>query len=278
MKKTLFILLAALLLLSAVCVSAEPLSVTYYGLDKADAILITLPQGQRVLIDAGTNKDGKRLAKQFAEEGIDSLDAMIITHYDKDHVGGADQILKKLSVARVIMPQYEKDGSQYEDFLAALQKSAGTQVDLMPARQTLSLPFPGVTFTVSSAHQTYYGSDEENDFSLAARLVYGDTRFLFPGDAEDARQQELLAEGDVACDVLKLPHHGRLHSVTPAFVQAASPAIAFVPEGKDEPASPVLLMMLDDLGVEIYSSLDGDLTVLSDAERVWIDDSSEKAK
>ena len=60
----------------------------------ADAALITAEDGSRILIDAGTNKGGKKLAERFAEEGIERLDAMIITHFDKDHVGGADKILK----------------------------------------------------------------------------------------------------------------------------------------------------------------------------------------
>ncbi len=60
----------------------------------ADAALITAEDGSRILIDAGTNKGGKKLAERFAEEGIERLDAMIITHFDKDHVGGADKIRK----------------------------------------------------------------------------------------------------------------------------------------------------------------------------------------
>ena len=249
---------------------AQELRVEFFALDKADAILITTPDGQRVLIDAGTNKDGKQLAKRFAQAGIDSLDALIVTHFDKDHVGGVDKILESLRVARVIMPQYEKESGQYQDFLKALETGADTQTDSMSARAQLSLPLTGgVTLTVTAAHETYYGEDEENDFSLCVRLSYGDTRFLFPGDAENARQAELMEEGDVACDVLKVPHHGRMHDASYAFLRAASPAIAFVPDGEEEPANPVLIALLNELGTRIYCTVDGDLTVLSDGERVW---------
>ena len=242
---------------------------TFFALDNADAILITTPDGRRVLIDAGTDKDGKNLVKRFKKEGIDALDALIVTHFDKDHVGGADRVLDALDVARVVMPQYAKDGRQYQDFVQALQKS-GAQAERLEANARLELPLDdGATLLITAAHGTYYGEDEENDFSLCVRLAYGQTRFLFPGDAEDARQRELLAEGDVACDVLKVPHHGRMHGATPAFLQAASPSIAFVPDGEDEPANPVLLMLLEDAGAQVYLTADGDLTVLSDGERVW---------
>ena len=86
---------------------AQDVTVTFYDMGKADAALITAEDGSRILIDAGTNKGGKKLAERFAEEGIERLDAMIITHFDKDHVGGADKILESVSVARVILPQYE---------------------------------------------------------------------------------------------------------------------------------------------------------------------------
>lgn len=63
---------------------AQGVTVTFYDMGKADAALITAEDGSRILIDAGTNKGGKKLAERFAEEGIERLDAMIITHFDKD--------------------------------------------------------------------------------------------------------------------------------------------------------------------------------------------------
>lgn len=277
MKKTVLFLAIIILLTPLVSCGEkgaddiDPVRVTFYGLDKADAALITLPDGGRILIDAGKNKDGKRLAAQFEEEGIEDLDVLIVTHFDKDHVGGADQILKAVHVARVIMPSYEKDSSQYRKFQEALEKSTETQVHIMGAKERLELPFSDVSLSVTSAHETYYGEGESNDFSLAVRLCYGDTRFLFPGDAEEARQTELLAEGDISCDVLKLPHHGRLHDTSSAFIQAASPVIAFVPEGKDDPADPTLLSLLEAAQAQVYSALDGDLTVVSDGKTVRVE-------
>ena len=272
MKKA-FLFLGVFIILLVLLVSCgkrdvDTVRVTFYGLDKADAALITLPDGRRILIDAGKNKDGKRLAERFEEEGIEELDVLIVTHFDKDHVGGADQILKAVNVLRVIMPSYEKDSGQYKDFLKELEKSADTQVDIMGAEERLDLPFSDVSIYVTSAHKTFYGEDESNDFSLAVRLRYGNTRFLFPGDAEQARQAELLAEGDVACDVLKLPHHGRLHDTSSRFIQAASPVIAFVPEGENDPAAPALLSLLETVRAQVYSSLDGDVTVVSDGKTV----------
>lgn len=267
MKRIPFIL-SFWLLLSAACALAQEMTVTFYALDKADATLITTAQGQRVLIDAGTNKDGKQLVKRFEQEGISSLDALIVTHFDKDHVGGADKILEGVDVGCVIMPCYPKDSEQYNDFLDALHASKSTHVYEMGCAQQLNVPLQGVTLTLTSAHRTNYGKDEENDFSLAARLRYGNVRFLFAGDAEDARQRELLEEGDVACDVLKVAHHGQMHDASDAFLKAASPSIAFVPDGEERPADPALLKLLESLGAKVYTTADGDLTVVTDGKTV----------
>ncbi|MBR5288074.1 MAG: MBL fold metallo-hydrolase [Clostridia bacterium] len=268
-RMMLLILAAAMLLLSAGCAASGQLRVDFYNVGKADAMLITTPQGQRILIDAATNDEGKALAKRFEKEGIDAIDLMIITHFDKDHVGGADKIIDRLKVHQVLMPRYDKESKQYTQFLEAVEASADTQRIEMTTAQKLEFEAGGVQFTVTAAQRRSYGQDEENDFSLVVRMTYGDTRFLFAGDAEKARQLEILEEGDVACDVLKVPYHGRLTDASPAFIQAASPKIAFVTDSEEDPASEVVLSLLDEVGAQVYSARSGDLTVISDGTKVF---------
>ena len=265
--------LSLLLLLPCAAVAEQPtLRVTFFAIGKADAALIAAPDGRHILIDAGTNKDGKRLAGLLEDAGIASLDAMIITHFDKDHVGGADSVLKAIPVSQVVVPQYAKDSKQYEQFLKALKKSDDTRIIRLAAREDMAFPLAdGLSLSVTAAHETDYGPDEENDFSLAIRLRFGEIRFLFPGDAEDARQRELLAEGDVRCEVLKVPHHGRLHDASAAFLREASPRIAFIPDSETEPASAAVEALLREIGSDVYRTADGDLTVATDGEHVWVE-------
>ena len=210
MKKIAFLSLFILLLVSLLPACAEDMRVDFYDMGKADAMLITTPQGTRILIDTGTNKGGKQLAARFKEEGIDSIDTLIITHYDKDHVGGADQILDAVSVRQVIMPVYDKESKQHTQFMEALDALPDILLHPMNIQSTMAMESEdGVRMTLTAAHKKSYGKDEENDFSLAVRMTYGDTKFFFAGDAEAPRQAELIEEGDVACDVLKVPYHGR---------------------------------------------------------------------
>ena len=272
MKRLTAILLGTLLTLTACGALANALTVEFYDVGKADAMLITTPQGTRILIDTATNKEGKALAERFDRAGITRIDVLIITHYDKDHVGGADTILEELDVGQVIMPTYDKESKQHTQFEEALAKAEGVEEIRMGRAETRIFDLePGVSFTVTSAQKDDYGEDEENDFSLAVRLTYGDTRFFFTGDAENARQRELLAEGNVACDVLKVPYHGRLVSASERFLTEAGPQIAYITDGDEDPASEELIAILERLGAQVFTSReDGDVTVVSDGKTVSI--------
>lgn len=270
MKRYALFLLPLLLLAPCAFSSAQEMTVRYFDVGKADSMLITTPQGARILIDAGTNKNGKELAKRFTQEGIDHLDMMIITHYDKDHVGGADRILGDIKVDTVVMPIYDKESKQYEQFTEALAESGAASQPLRIGEETALSFEDGTQLHITAAHRSSYGEDEENDFSLCVRMTYGDTRFLFPGDAENARQLELLAEGDLACDVLKVPYHGRLEDASAAFLAAASPSIAFVPDSEEDPGSEVVYALLREQGAQVYSARSGDLTVVSDGHTVSV--------
>ena len=267
MKKALLMLTVLMLILCLSHAGAEELQVDFYDMGKADAMLITAPDGTRVLIDTGTNKGGKALVERFEKEGIDHIDVLIVTHYDKDHVGGADKIIEDIGVSEVYMPVYEKDSKQYEQFLEALDEG-GVKAHPIRTKERVQVPLDGLTMTISAAHRTNYGHDEENDFSLCTRLVYGDTRFLFPGDAEAPRQLELLEEGDLACDVLKVPYHGRLVGASEKFLAATAPKIAFIPDGPEDPANDRVIQILENLGANVYCGKDGGISVISDGKTV----------
>lgn len=274
MKKGLILMLALALMLSGCAALAreEGLRVDFYDMGKADAMLVTTPGGTRILIDCGTNKGGKALVEQFEEEGIREIDTLIITHYDKDHVGGADKVLEEIDVRQVIMPVYDKESKQHTQFMEALEAAGDIEVHAMPIGSDMAMNSPdGVTLSLTAAHRESYGHDEENDFSLAVRMTYGETKFLFAGDAEAPRQMELLEEGGVACDVLKVPYHGRLVSASETFLTEANPKIAYITDDEKDPASPEVIDLLEELGAQVYTSREhGGIAVVSDGKTVRV--------
>ena len=150
--------------------STDELQVTFFDVGKSDAILVE-QSGYRMLIDTSFDDQADVLLDYFADHGIDTLDYLIITHFDKDHVGGADKILESVSVARVILPQYEKESKQYAQFMEALEQSAQTEREILPAGGEWSAEFGQTRLRVTAAERTDYGADEENDFSLAQNML-----------------------------------------------------------------------------------------------------------
>ena len=270
MKKLAVMILLLILVSCVFSAQADELRVDFYDMGKADAILITTPAGVRIL--TSTNKGGKELVKRFEQEGIREIDTLIITHYDKDHVGGADKILEDIAVRQVIMPVYDKESKQHTQFMEALDETKTVAQFPMAIGSEMSMESDdGVKMSITAAHEKSYGKDEENDFSLAVRLNFGETKFFFAGDAEASRQKELMLEGDVACDVLKVPYHGRLVSASEEFLAQASPKIAYITDDEEEPASGDVIAMLEGMGADVYTSReDGDVAVVSDGKNVRV--------
>ena len=240
------------------------LEVVFLDVGKADAIVI-MTDNSAVLIDAGTDKMGKKVVSFLEDRGIERVDVMIITHFDKDHVGGADRMLEALPVGLVIEPVYEKDSKQYREYLDALDTA---QTEVASLEDNLFFELDGVSYAIDVANDDYYGRDEENDFSLVTSLRFGDTRFLFAGDAENQRLTELIDEGDLRHDVLKVPHHGRIEKLSEAFFRAVSPLYAVITSDEKNPEDEEVTAMLRRLGAEIFLTREGDVSLLTDGESI----------
>ena len=258
----------ALLFLSTAVADAGRLVVDFFDVGKADAILIVAPDAT-ILIDTGTNKEGKRLAEWMEKEQM-AIDLMIITHYDKDHVGGADYILDKIPVRELIRPTYETDNKQYEQFINELSEHPECHEIQLEAMQREERVYGDLTLSLSAAHKNYYGKDEENDFSIATWMTFGRTRLLFTGDAENARQKEILVEGNLKCDILKVPYHGRIEPISSSFLEACHPEIAYITDSSENPADEELIEILKRLGTKVYCAKDGGIQVITDGNSITV--------
>ncbi len=268
MRKLLCLIAVMALLLPALGEETEPVAeVLFMNAGKADAAVILTP-GSTVVIDTGTNKAGKQLASFLVERGIDRVDVMIITHFDKDHVGGADQVLKALPVALVIEPDYAKESKQRSDYLAALASSPETRIETLA--ENASFELDGLHYDIDVANAAYYGEDEENDFSLVTRVIAGQVSFLFAGDVESMRMAELLREGSLKSDVLKVPHHGREDKLSDNFFDAVSPSLAVITSDLEDPEDEAVLRLLREIGAEVRLTREGAVCVLTDGKSITV--------
>ena len=201
----------------------------FFDVGQGDASLIRTESGC-VLIDTGTNLSEDTLAASLEWLGVRRIDCLILTHAHEDHIGGADRILRDFDVRAVIARDTGETDAATRRLWDAVRASGAEQVT--PAGIT-TYTVGGLCLDVAVPFAEPQSAG--NDNSLIVRVRFGETTFLYMGDAEAATEQVLLArlaDGNfLDCDGLKLGHHGSDSSSGSAFLRAVSPRYAVASAG-----------------------------------------------
>lgn len=246
--------------------ASAPLAVWFFDAGKADAILLTT-QNAAVLIDCGEKGFGGTIADELAARGIDRLDLLIVTHFDRDHVGGAAKVIGSVEVGTVLQSNSPKDSSEYRKYIRALKKAG---IEPLTVRETLSFEFDGVAITVDPPREETYAENASNNSSLIVTASLGSQTLLFMGDAESARIAEYLAGTPVDCTLLKVPHHGAREPMTEALLEAVQPEYAVITCSDDERESASTTAALRSCGAEIFLTRLGPVSVRCDGETIEV--------
>lgn len=258
---------------AAVDAAEYPFSAHYLDVGQADCSLIICGE-DTILIDAG-DVDGYNAIHTYLEaQNVTEIDYLILTHAHADHIGSADEVLKNYTVKNVIMPRYTEENiptsQTYEDLLYALSDS---DAKVIAAKPGSSYSLTACSFTVLAPNQTY---TDENNASVVVRFVYGETAFLFQGDAEKASEQDILDAGfPLSADVIKLGHHGSKTSSTAGYLTAVQPKLAIISCGENNSyghPSDTVLQRLTDMGID-YRRTDrnGNIVVTSDGREISVE-------
>ncbi len=249
--------------------SSGNLKVHFIDVGQADSILVQLPSGQNILIDGGNNDDGTLVVNYLKQQGVKRLDHVIRIHPHEDHIGGLDVTIRNFEVGKVYLPKVAHATKTFEDLLLAI-KGKGLKVTQAKAGVKLDVG-PGIEAVMLAPNSSSY--EDLNNYSAVLKLTYGDTSFLFTGDAEAESENEMLAAGyNLRADVLKVGHHGSSSSTTPAFLKAVLPKYAVISVGKDNeyghPHSETLAK-LSEAGVQVFrTDLQGTIVVTSDGRTI----------
>ena len=264
MKKILTVLLALFLLCACSDAAAEDaMKVTFLSVGAADCIVIETADST-VIVDTAEASSSEKVLSFLKSEGIETVDVLFITHFDQDHVGGAAAVLEALNVEKVYTTYLssEKDSEEIDAFYAALEEQ-GKEAEVVSEQFRLTLD--GVTYTVYPPENGPYKNDDSNNSSLVITLQYGETSFLLAGDAEKERIKEILEYG-IDCDVLKMPHHGRLEKNTDELLDSVAPAYAVITSSEEEPEDSEVLEYLQERNIAAYLTRKGSVTFYSDGK------------
>lgn len=268
-KKAAALLAAALTMFSAsscadksVPLDVGELEVTFFDVGKADSIILRADDST-VIIDCGEKGDGKEMVSYLEENDVDTVDYLIITHYDKDHVGGAAKVINKLDVKNVLAPDYEEKSEEMDKYNKAL---AAKNITPQLLTSDLSFTLGDISYEVYAPKQTFYGEDNDNDFSLVTKVKHGNNVLLFTGDAMEERLDEIMNIGE--CTLLKVPYHGRKLTNIEDFISAVKPKCAVVCTSQAEFSSQVQNLLLD-RKIPTYSTcFNGRITAVSDGSEI----------
>lgn len=243
---------------------ADPnLTITALSVGKADALVLQ-QGGHTVLIDTGEKDDGDKIVRFLKNQGIHSVDLLVITHFDKDHVGGAAKVLKHLEVNSVLMPDYEGTRPEYDSFMEALDGK--DEVRRLTGTDEETIGDMKICIQAAEQGETY---TDVNDLSLVTWVTFGSRKFVFTGDIAEERISELLASGeDLKADWIKMPHHGRYEENLGELLDAVEPTFAVICCSNKHPASEDTLNLLNERQIEVFDTSEESVVTTCDGEQI----------
>ena len=247
---------------------AETLYVHYVDVGQGDCIYIEFGDCD-ILIDAGKPAQGTTVSNYLKQEKVDDIELMINTHLDDDHYGGLTQVLKDYVVEDAWVTSYVKSNSSITTFKNAI-KSEGLDWENPDVGTVFS--YGGMTLTVLYDGD---GASNSNNSSLVVMLEYGEHRFLFTGDiGKDTENMLVQNKVDLACDVLKVGHHGSKTSSTAAFLAATGAKYGVICVGMGNDYGHPTTTALNNLAaknITVYrTDLDGSVVFSTDGETLTL--------
>lgn len=237
----------------------------FFEAGKADAILITKNE-YAMMIDTGEENLGDDILEYFRKNGISKLDYLVITHFDKDHVGSASTVIDNFEIGEVITSNVPKESEYYDNYIASLEAKNMTPTIVSGDYE---LEFSDLKIVVNGP-DTIYDNNESNNSSLIVSIEDGQNAFLFMGDAENARIKDFIAQNKREYDFLKVPYHGHYLKRLEELLKDRGFSYAVITSSDREKEDEETLKILEKYDIEYYLTREGNITVLSNGQTISV--------
>ncbi len=250
-------------------IDSNKLNIFYFKVGQADCTLVTI-NNKNMLIDAGQDSDGKYIVEFLKSKNIKQINYFVITHGDIDHSGGAEDIIDNIKIENIFMPHGIKESEEEYQEIKKLANQKGIKMTKVEANQAFDLDV--ANFKIVSVKNDI--NCEKNDSSIAIRLSYFNTNYLFMGDITTGIEKEIKCD---TVDILKVGHHGSSSSTSMEFLEKVKPKYAIISAGNNKKynhPSEEVLERLRNFGIQdnnIYITKEqGTIWVISDGETIDI--------
>lgn len=247
-------------------------AVYYLDAGQSDCTIV-ICDDKVLMIDCGTYNQLNTIRQSIHTLEFDEIDYMVITHQHDDHMGSAVDLISNLTVKNFIMPRLaESNNVTSKTYNVLINTLNSKNINKIPAQNCKSFMLGDALVEILSPVTQ---SNNLNNMSVVLKITYGNTEFLFQGDAESKIENDLLrSDYDIDVDVLKVGHHGSKTSSTDKYLDATSPQIAIISSGYGNNyghPNGTILERFEQEGITAFSTfLNGDITVSSDGKIITV--------
>jgi len=205
--------------------SIPEIKVHFVDVGQGDGIWVQTWEGKNMVIDGGGRRSG--FDRYLSQNKVKTVDALVGTNPDADHIGGLIEVLKTLPVKEVWLSGQENTTITFEDYVDAIAKSGAI---VHKARRGDRFNLGSIVVDVLHPIDPFFSGRNNN--SVVLKFKFGDISFLFAGDAEkEAEASMIAARLPLESTILKLGHHGSRTSTSAPFLAAVKPQVAVYQAG-----------------------------------------------
>ena len=237
----------------------------FFDAGKADAIILS-KNNKYIMIDTGEESLSDEIISYFNKNNITKLDYLIITHFDKDHVGSASKIIDTIKVENVLESNYPKDSIYYNNYRNSLENK---NIEAKVISGDYEIEFDDIYLIVNGPY-TIYDKNESNNSSLIVSVIYKDNKFLFTGDAQNQRLGDFINDNNDLYDFLKVPYHGNYLKRLDDLVKDRGIKYAVITSSKEKLEDTRTIDTLNNYKIKYYLTRLGSIDILSDGEKIKI--------
>ena len=240
-----------------------PFEIDILSTGKSDFILIEA-EGKFIIIDCGFYENSTKIKEFLNYKDVEEIEYLILSHNDKDHIGGAPIILDNFKINNLVQADYEKNTVQYKNYIEAVERN---ELNPILLHSNIITNINGAKITIYPAIKDTY--DKSNDYCIIVGVDYGKYRFLFTGDAEDERMKEFIEADTGNYTFLKMAHHGIYNDEVGNFLESVSPSYAAITCSYFMYPDRKLISLLNEQKIKTFYTSSGDISIKSDGENIY---------